>query len=56
MLVMGRTAFTPVAIPVIQVMGGYYQYNGRYEEVVFYTVEKLLCKKKYKANAEQDYR
>lgn len=44
MLVMGRTAFTTVAIPVIQVMGGYYQYNGWYEEVVFYTVEKLLCK------------
>ena len=41
---MRRTAFTPVAIPVIKVMGGYYHYNGRYEKVVFCIVEKLLCK------------
>lgn len=50
MLVMRRTAFTAVAIPVIEVMGRYDQYYGRDQEVVFYAVEKLLCKQEYKTN------
>ena len=50
MLVMRRTAFTAVAIPVIKVMGRYNQYYGRNKEVVFNVVEKLFCKQEYKTD------
>jgi len=56
MLVMWRTAFAPVAIPVIQVMGRYDQYNSRNYEVAFNAVIKLLGDQKKETKSKKRYR